>query len=189
MTYSNDEKKTLLQIARDAISFGLKNNIEMKINTSDYSKNLQQDRASFVTLHLNHQLRGCIGSLQAYQPLIQDVAHNAYAAAFLDPRFLPLTSTEFSKLSYHISVLNAPEPMTFISEEDLIRQLRPGIDGLILTDGFHKGTFLPSVWEELPDPSLFMKHLKQKAGLSPNYWSDSIKIERYTAESIGDDNK
>ena len=184
MPYSDEEKKVLLKIANDAIKFGLENNTEMQINKAEYPEKLQEDRASFVTLHLDHQLKGCIGSLQAHQHLVQDVAHNAYAAAFLDPRFPPLTSDEFPKLKLHISVLNVPEPMTFTSEEDLVQQLRPGIDGLILTDGAYKGTFLPSVWEELPDPALFIKHLKQKAGLSPDYWSENIEVERYTVESI-----
>ncbi len=184
MTYSDEEKKMLLKIAHEAILFGLEKNAEMQLNTAEYSNNLQEEKASFVTLHLDHQLKGCIGSLQAHQPLAEDVAHNAYAAAFLDPRFSPVTSAEFPKLSFHISVLNKPEPMSFTSEEDLVRQLRPGIDGLILTDEFYKGTFLPSVWEELSDAALFIKHLKQKAGLSPDYWSDTIQVERYTVESI-----
>ncbi len=187
MTYSNEEKKTLLKVAHAAIEFGLLNQSQMEIDPSQYSELLQENKASFVTLHLEGQLKGCIGSLQAHQSLVQDIGHNAYAAAFLDPRFTPVTEAELPKLNIHLSVLSNSERMVFNSEEDLIRQLRPGIDGLILSDVGRKGTFLPSVWEELSDPKLFIKHLKQKADLAEDYWSDTIQIERYTVEYIGHD--
>ncbi len=184
MPYTHDEKEILLQTVRDSINYGLSYHTPMPIELSQYPKTLQQARASFVTLHLNHQLRGCIGSLQAHQPLIQDVAHNAFSAAFLDSRFYPVTPQEYELLTFDISVLSTATPITFKSEQDLIRQLRPGIDGLILTDAGHRGTFLPAVWEELSDPKEFLNHLKIKAGLSQGYWSDTLQIERYTVESI-----
>ena len=125
-----------------------------------------------------------MGSLQAYRPFASDIAENAFCAAFRDPRFPPLTIAEEPQIHIHISVLSDTTPMTFTGEDDVLNQLRPNIDGLVLTDGLHHGTFLPSVWEQLPSKESFLSHLKQKAGLSARYWSDSIKIERYTVEDI-----
>ena len=181
---NKDEKQLLLKLAHDAIAYGLKTHKLMPIDINKYPENLQKQGASFVTLQINKQLRGCIGSLEAHQPLIKDIVHNAYAAAFSDPRFPPLCEDEFSKLDIHISILNKPEPMQFTSEQDLINQLRPGIDGLILSDKGRRGTFLPSVWESLPDPVLFFTHLKLKAGLPHDYWSDTLTVQHYTVESI-----
>ena len=182
--YSSHERTILLKLARDSIMYSIKNRAEMSVKLSDYPEHLGEKRACFITLNINDQLRGCIGSLEAYQPLVVDVAHNAYAAAFRDPRFSPLTAAEFDQLSIHISVLSEPELMHFDSEEDLLNQLRPGIDGLILSDNQYKGTFLPSVWESLKDSKQFLTHLKMKAGLTSDYWSDTLKVERYTVESI-----
>ena len=182
--HSKTEKKLLLKLARDAIAYGLKEHKVMPIDLNTYPENLRKPGATFVTLQINKQLRGCIGSLQAYQPLVQDLAHNAYAAAFSDPRFPPLTAEEFPQLDIHISILSEPKPMQFTSEQDLISQLRPGIDGLILADKGHRGTFLPSVWESLPEPALFFAHLKLKAGLPQDYWSNTLTVQRYTVESI-----
>jgi len=118
---------------------------------------------------------------------VQDVAHNAYAAAFSDPRFPPLAALELELegLDLHISILSPPEPMQFVSEGDLLNQLRPGEDGLILRAGVRRGTFLPSVWESLPQPQAFLQHLKMKAGLAPDFWSDEVRVERYTTEAFG----
>ena len=181
---SSDEKKVLLDIARQSIAYGLKHECPLPVNVQSYSDLLQTNGASFVTLEINHQLRGCIGTLEAYQPLVKDVADHAFAAAFQDQRFMPVTREEISRLEIHISILTAATPMTFSSEENLINQLRPGVDGLILESGAHKGTFLPSVWESLAEPRDFLRHLKQKAGLSPDYWSDNIRVSRYTSISI-----
>lgn len=141
-------------------------------------------RATFVTLEIGGQLRGCIGMLEAHRPLANDVAENAFSAAFRDPRFPPLSDVEFDDLEISISVLSPPEEMSFSSEKDLLDQIRPGIDGLILEEGFRKGTFLPSVWEQLSEKEAFLEHLKQKAGLPPGYWSDTLRVFRYTAEYI-----
>lgn len=184
MKYTNTEKEILLKTAKDAIYYGLTRNNFLPINANDYSANLQVERATFVTLTIDRDLRGCIGSLVAYQPLIKDVACNAYAAAFSDPRFSALSLKEFPKLEIHISVLSEPQAMLFNSESDLIRQLRPGIDGLILEDHIFCGTFLPAVWEELPTPEMFLQHLKLKAGLPIDYWSDTLTVKRYTTISI-----
>ncbi|MBN2689692.1 MAG: AmmeMemoRadiSam system protein A [Gammaproteobacteria bacterium] len=183
MSYQN-EKKTLLDLAKKSIQNGLTTQKPLVINTKEFPTKLQEFAACFVTLQINHQLRGCIGSLTAFRPLVEDVTNNAFAAAFSDPRFPPLGKEEFSELEIHISILSKPEPMQFGSEEDLLSQLQPGIDGLILSDRGYRGTFLPSVWEQLPTPELFLQHLKLKAGLPEDYWSDTIKIERYEAELL-----
>jgi len=142
--------------------------------------------ASFVTLHIGEELRGCIGSLQAHRPLICDVAENAFSAAFRDPRFPPLKEAELKNISLDISVLSQAERVVFDSEQDLLNGIRPGVDGLILKDGNYRGTFLPSVWESLPDAGQFLKHLKLKAGLPSDHWSDTLEVWRYTTECFGD---
>jgi AmmeMemoRadiSam system protein A len=181
---SDDDKKTLLDLAHDSILYGLEHGTPLKVAVKDYTHALQENGAAFVTLHINDQLRGCIGSLEAYRPLAEDVAEHGFDAAFRDPRFPPLRQDEFKSLDIHIEVLNPAEAMTFTSEDDLLAQLRPGLDGLILSDGFHKGTFLPTVWESLQTPQEFFNHLKQKAGLPMHHWSDTIKVERYTTEGF-----
>lgn len=178
------ERKILLDTARASIQYGLSHHSQMPIQLTDYPAQLQQIRGCFVTLHLLGRLRGCIGTLQARQALIQDVAYNAFNAAFNDPRFHPLSAAEFASITLDISILSTAQPMHFSSEQDLLRQLRPGIDGLILTEQGHRGTFLPSVWEQLPDPEIFLAHLKNKAGLPTNYWSDTVRVENYTTELI-----
>jgi uncharacterized protein len=182
--YSEEEQNILLRLARESIAYGLAHHQMIPVDLKQYSTALQALRATFVTLHIQGQLRGCIGSILAHQPLVKDVVHNAYAAAFGDPRFFPLTDEEFKQVELEISILSPPSMMTFQSEEDLISQLRPYVDGLILSDRGLKGTFLPTVWESLPNPKEFLSHLKQKAGLSSNYWSSTIQVERYTAELI-----
>jgi uncharacterized protein len=182
--YTAEEKQTLLKIAYESIHEGLIKKQPVRIRLFDFSENLRQERASFVTLEKNGALRGCIGSLQADRPLVQDVASNAFSAAFRDPRFHALTIEECKEIGIHISVLSSPEAMQFDSEADLLRRIRPGIDGLILADGNHRGTFLPSVWEQLPTANLFFMHLKNKAGLPGNYWSNTLQVERYTTEVI-----
>lgn len=178
------ERNTLLEIARHAIAFGLQHRRLPEIHADDYPDNLKQFKASFVTLYINNALRGCIGSLQANQPLVVDVAHNAFAAAFKDPRFPRVNEEEFSHLKYHISVLDTPTPIQFRDEKDLLSQLQPGVDGLVLEDGYHRGTFLPQVWDSLPEPMQFLRELKRKAGLSPDYWSPSLRVERYHVEDF-----
>lgn len=176
---SAENQQTCLDIAKQSIQHGLQTGTALKLQTSDFTDALQQTLACFVTLHEHGQLRGCIGALEAYQPLINDVAEHAFAAAFQDPRFPRLQASEFDQLQIEISVLGKPEPMSFTSEEDLLNQIQPGIDGLILEHGYHRGTFLPSVWEQLPDKNDFLNHLKMKAGLPMDWWRDDVKVSRY----------
>ena len=174
----------MIALARSSIRHGLAARMPLSVSAADHSPLLREPAASFVTLRIAGELRGCIGSLEAHRPLVVDVAENAYTAAFRDPRFLPLDDSEFSRLEYHISLLNPAEPMQFTSEPDLLAQLRPHLDGLILEDQGHRGTFLPAVWESLPEPEQFWQHLKLKAGLPADYWSDSLKVSRYTVEEF-----
>jgi AmmeMemoRadiSam system protein A len=184
MSLNKPQQQQLLELAKRSIQQGLQSGKPLKINLSDFQEELIEPRATFVTLHRNHQLRGCIGVLEAIRPLAEDIAENAFAAAFKDPRFPKLEVDEFKDLEIHLSVLTPAEPVSFTSEQDLLSQLMPGIDGLILKEGFRRATFLPSVWETLPKPDQFLRHLKQKAGLAPDYWSDSIQFFRYCTEMI-----
>jgi AmmeMemoRadiSam system protein A len=145
---------------------------------------LDEPAATFVTLTLHGQLRGCIGSLEAYRSLYDDVIHNARAAAFGDPRFSPLMADELPAVRLEVSVLTVPQPLPFSSEADALRRLRPGIDGVILQYGRRRATFLPQVWEQLPEPHEFMAHLKQKAGLPAGFWADDVRLAVYQVEKF-----
>jgi len=180
------QRRILLALARESIEHGLREGRPIPVDLSGYPPVLAERRAAFVTLHDRGALRGCIGHLQAIQPLVLDVAENAFAAAFRDPRFPPLTEPELADLAIEISVLSPPEPLTFGSEEEQLQMIEPGRDGLILEAGNARGTFLPTVWESLPQPRDFLRHLKQKAGLRPDYWSDDIRISRYRTESFSE---
>ncbi|MDP3875351.1 MAG: AmmeMemoRadiSam system protein A [Methylobacter sp.] len=187
MLLTKAHQQCLLELAKNSIQHGLQTGRPLTVDLADYPAELTELRATFVTLQINHQLRGCIGMLEAVRPLAEDIAKNAFAAAFNDPRFAPLSAAEFAELDIHLSILTPAEPVSFSSEQNLVAQLQPGVDGLILEEGRRRGTFLPSVWESLPEPRQFLRHLKQKAGLSPDYWSDTIRIYRYRAELIGED--
>lgn len=143
---------------------------------------LDEPGATFVTLRLDGALRGCIGTLEPERTLRDDVAHNARAAALHDPRFEPLREAELVGLSIEVSLLSAPEPLTFAGEADLQRQLGARRDGVVLEYGRHRATFLPQVWEQLPDPDDFLRQLKAKAGLPPDFWSAQLRVSSYAVE-------
>ena len=174
----------LMDLAKRSVQSRVLENQSLQINLEELPQPLVEPRATFVTLHIHNQLRGCIGTLNAHQALAQDVIDNAESAAVRDPRFNPVTPQEIHDLHYHISVLTPPEPMIFKNEADLLDQIVAGIDGLILTEGPYRGTFLPSVWESLPAKNDFLNHLKRKAGLPSTYWSDTLTVSRYRTESI-----
>lgn len=178
------ERRWLLGAAAAAIRHGLAGGEPRIPDLADCPPRLREQGASFVTLKRDGALRGCIGTLQAGRPLAEDVAHNAHRAAFSDPRFPALTEAEMAGLDVSVAVLGEPEPMRFRSEPDLVRQLRPGVDGLILRDGERRGTFLPAVWEGLPQPEAFVRQLKRKAGLAEDHWSDTLRVSRYSTESF-----
>jgi AmmeMemoRadiSam system protein A len=185
MPLNESQRTLLLMTARQSIDYGFSHKRPLPVTPKEHPP-LDKPGASFVTLHHKGHLRGCIGSLEAYRPLLVDVAEHAFDAAFGDPRFEPLQSQELDGLSVDISILSAPMELRFDNQQDLLAQIRPGIDGLILAEGARRGTFLPSVWESLATTTDFLQHLKLKAGLPGGYWSDTIKVWRYTTESFGD---
>ncbi len=174
--------ETLLRLAAASINHGLTQGTARA--PAEAPEALLDNGACFVTLKYQEKLRGCIGTVEAYRPLIQDVAENAFAAAFQDPRFPPLREEERSALSLSISVLSPSHPMTFSDEENLLKQLSPGTDGLIISDQGRRALFLPSVWESLPEPAAFMANLKRKAGMAVNHWSDTFKAERFITMEV-----
>ena len=182
---NEEQQQTLLQLAEEAIRHALDTGRALQVAPDDYEEALRTPAACFVTLKKGGELRGCIGSLEAHRSMVEDVAHNADAAAFSDPRFPPLREEELAGLELDISLLTPAEEMEFDSEADLLSQIRPGIDGLIIEEGYRRGTFLPSVWEQLPHPEQFLQHLKLKAGLPPNHWSGNIRVSRYTTQIFG----
>jgi AmmeMemoRadiSam system protein B/AmmeMemoRadiSam system protein A len=173
---SDDPGEVLIPIARSAIG----DILGLGFQTAEHHAFLHEQGACFVTLTRHGNLRGCIGTLQAHRKLLEDVKTNAKAAAFLDPRFEPLTATEFQSTLVEVSLLSPSEPLSFASEEEAIAALRPGIDGVVLQYGQHRGTFLPQVWEQLVEPREFLAHLKRKAGLSPDFWAGGMQLARYT---------
>ena len=175
--------RVLLAIARESLaeSFGLA--FELAVAADRAEPWLAEPGATFVTLRRGGLLRGCVGSLRAYRPLCDDVRANARAAAFSDSRFPPLTRDELAEVSLEISLLSEPVPVSVASEAEAVAVLRPGIDGVILEyrdAPQHRATFLPQVWEQLPDPREFLAHLKHKAGLSPTFWHPELRLWRYT---------
>jgi hypothetical protein len=177
------EKGTvLLHLARAAIGR------ELGFDSHDYPRTawLEEPGATFVTLTLNERLRGCIGSLEAYRPLIDDVRQNAVSAAFRDPRFQPLNETEFAYTLIEVSVLSKPEALRFSSQSEALAQLHRGSDGVILEYGRFRATYLPQVWAQLPDPQSFVDELKVKAGLPDDFWSDDIMLSRYTVQKFSE---
>jgi AmmeMemoRadiSam system protein A len=143
---------------------------------------LSEPGATFVTLTQHGDLRGCIGSLAPYRPLLEDVRANAFAAAFRDQRFEPLREAELSYTLVEVSLLSPMQPLIFDSEQAALAQLRPGIDGVVFEYLDYRSTFLPQVWEQLPLTETFMAHLKRKAGLPGNFWAPEVRLSRYTVE-------
>jgi len=181
-THDQEKGRILLQIARAAIESALKIS---KVKDESIDKTVQwlsEPGATFITLTKNGQLRGCIGSLYAHQPLINDVSSNAVSAALHDTRFQPVTAEELSHIDIEVSLLSALQPINFANEADALAQLRPGIDGVMFEYGIYRSTFLPQVWDSLPQSHEFMAQLKMKAGLYPDFWDDAIQLSRYTVE-------
>jgi hypothetical protein len=183
MNTAPDKGRLLTALARRSIAarFGL------TLQRPALPEWLFQPGATFVTLTQGGQLRGCMGTLEAQRPLAEDLEHNALASAFGDPRFPALSEGELARTRVEVSILSKPEPMRFRGEADALAQLRPGVDGVILEAGWHRATFLPQVWEQLPDPVQFMTHLKRKAGLPADYWSEDVRLSRYTVEKYKDE--
>jgi AmmeMemoRadiSam system protein A len=171
----------LLTLAAASIRHGLVRRAPLPVDPAAQPADLRAPGACFVTLNREGRLRGCIGSPQAHRPLALDVAENAYSAAFRDPRFPPLTEAELDGLKLSISVLSPQSPIEFSDEAGLLAALRPHADGLVIADGPHRALFLPSVWEQLPDPHRFLEHLKLKAGMPADHFSPTFKAWRFVA--------
>lgn len=182
MSLNNEDRETLRRLARRSIALGFDRRSPAALEIVDLPPQLLEPRASFVTLTQHGRLRGCRGTLEALRPMAQDVWENAWASAFDDPRFAPLPAAELADLELEISLLSPTEPMNVVDEADLLRQLRPGIDGLVLAHGARRATFLPEVWKALPEPRQFVAELKRKAGWPQDFWSPALRCERYTAE-------
>jgi uncharacterized protein len=168
--------RVLLPIARASISSALGR--EQLAN--EKAPWLQEKGACFVTLTQNEELRGCIGTLEAHRSLLLDVKANAHAAAFYDPRFSALTAAELDETQVEISLLSAMQPLQFSGEREALSQLQPGVHGVVFEFGRHRSTFLPQVWEQIPSVVEFMAHLKHKAGLSPDFWAEEVRLSWYT---------
>ena len=178
------DRALLRTLALDSIREGLETGQASEPDLASLPPSVQELGATFVTLQLHGRLRGCVGSFERSRPLAEDVARNAYSAAFRDYRFSPLSAAELSDIEIHISVLTPLEPMNVGSREDLLRQLRPGLDGLLLEDTTHRATFLPQVWESLPEPESFLGELLAKAGLPRDFWSGTLSFHRYGVEEF-----
>jgi len=181
------KRSDLLQAARESINHGLKHGCALPVDKENLRGILKEEIATFVTLKKKGDLRGCIGWLEAGRPLLHDVHENAYSAAFNDGRFSPLTQKELPEITIFISVLSHLETLEVDSEADLLNQLTPYQDGVVLHEGYQRGTFLPSVWHQLPTPKEFLNELKRKAGLSPRHWSRRIWFQRYQTLEFGEE--
>ncbi len=190
--YDAAAREALLALAREVIRAALAgetprlgDSLPPAVDPGRLPPVLLEPGAAFVTLQRGGELRGCIGSLTPRRALATDVAANARAAAFDDPRFPPLAPRELAGLDIHLAIVGPAEPLVVGSERELLATLRPGIDGLILEAGVHRATFLPAVWESLPDPRDFVAHLKRKAGLPAEAWGPDFTFSRYSVEAIG----
>ena len=175
-------RASLRSVAREAIAYGLREGRPPNLDPAHYTAGLAAPRASFVTLYRAGELRGCTGSLEPEAPLVVGVARNAFRAAFSDPRFPPLAGWEIDGLEISVALLSPLERIRAGSEADLLRSLRPGVDGLVLREGALTATFLPAVWESLPEPRDFLHALERKAGLEAGHWSPTLRFERYSTE-------
>lgn len=177
-------KEVLLSLARASIkSHFMEGNVDVSFVEEEYPELLRQG-ASFVTLTLDSHLRGCIGSITAHRSLVEDVIANAQSAAFKDPRFPALQENELQQLCIEVSVLSEPSELEYKDKDDLRKKIRPGIDGVILKEGYHQSTFLPQVWEELNNFDSFFSHLCQKANLDVNCLQKHPEIYTYQVEKV-----
>lgn len=173
------ERRQLLSIARDSIELGLETDSVPLTPEHSLSPALRERMGVFVTLTMNERLRGCIGSMQSDQALCHSVAHSAFDAAFRDPRFASVGQHEVRRIRIEVSVLSRTEPVTVSTREELLESVQPGVDGLLLEERNYRATFLPKVWDQLPEPHQFLEQLLLKAGLPADYWSSTLRLSRY----------
>ncbi len=183
--YTAEEQATLLRLARHTLERITRGEPLPRVALDALPPKLREERACFVTLHRREDgaLRGCTGTLVARRPLAEEVVYITEQTAFHDPRFPPVRAEEVDGLRIEISVLTPPQPLDFDGPEDLVRKLRPGVDGVTLQLGFQRATFLPQVWESYPDPVVFLSLLAQKMGAPPNAWRDP-RVQVYTYQAI-----
>ena len=184
-----EEQQTLLRLGRAAMERAVRGEKLAPLDESTLaplSPHLREDGASFITLTVRGQLRGCIGGLEARQSLAEDVRQHAVAAALEDPRFPPVTQDELNGIQIEVSRLTRPHPLEYKDAQDLLSKLRPHVDGVILRDGiYHRGTFLPQVWEKIPDPAEFLNNLCYKMGVSKNLWRNKhLDVLTYQVEEF-----
>jgi AmmeMemoRadiSam system protein A len=188
MGLDTSSQETLLALAREAVTVALERGRLPPLDLSAFAEELRRDGASFVTITKGGVLRGCIGSLEARRPLAEDVRENAVAAALRDPRFPPVTPPELEDLRFEVSVLSAPQPLEYEVTEDLLRRLRPGVDGVVIECGFNRATFLPQVWEKLPHHHLFLQQLCLKARLPQDaYRRGDLDVYTYQVEKFAEE--
>ena len=179
------EKETLLKLARQALEYAVRGQPLPDLDPSSLTPRLRAKGAAFVTLTIGGDLRGCIGALEAYQPLAEDVREHAVAAALNDFRFPPVQPEELERIEVEVSRLTEPKPLAYETPEELLASLRPGVDGVVLRDGARRATFLPQVWEKVPDPADFLDHLCLKMGESPNLWRQKpLEVSVYQVEEF-----
>lgn len=176
---SDSEQTRLLAIARQSISSGVATGRVLQVDLAQLEDNLQIEAAVFITLTRSGELRGCVGSLQAVEPLAQAVATSAFNAAFRDRRFAPVSAEELDAIRIEVSVLSEMEPIEAPTRQALLDALQPGVDGLLLEDRGYRSTFLPKVWEKIASPTEFLEQLLLKAGLGADHWSGSLQFHRY----------
>lgn len=182
---SQTDKAFLLTVAREAIENAVAGLLQARVDHSGLSPLLLADGASFVTLTASGNLRGCIGALEPYQSLVDDVQEHAIAAALEDFRFPPVQAYELKSIHIEISRLTPPTPLVYVTHEELITRLRPNIDGVILREGRHRATFLPQVWEKLPDPHSFLSQLSLKMGAPADYWTKThLEVLTYQVDEF-----
>jgi len=180
-----EEKQNLLRIAREAIESAVKKKQPQKPDSALLTPRLKERGASFVTLTIQGQLRGCIGTLEPYQPLANDVHEHAIAAALDDPRFPTVALNELNGISIEVSRLSVPHPLEYSTAEDLLKKLHPHTDGVILRDGMRRATFLPQVWEKIPSPAEFLNNLCYKMGAAPDTWKHKhLEVLVYQVEEF-----
>ncbi len=182
-----EDRKFLLKLARKSLDRGVKQLAVEKIQLDGLSTKLSENGASFVTLTKRGQLRGCIGTLEAYQPLVLDVCEHTVAAALEDYRFPPVVEDEINQIEIEISYLTAPEKLDYSDSDDLLKKLHPFIDGVVIRDGSRRATFLPQVWEHLPDPEDFLSHLCSKMNAVSDLWRKKhLDVSVYLVESFSE---
>jgi uncharacterized protein len=165
-----EEKQTLLRLARQSLEAGVRRETLPKLDQAALTQTLRSEGAAFVTLTVHGELRGCIGALEPYQSLAEDIREHAVAAALEDYRFPQVQEDELAKIEIEVSRLTRPIPLEYIDADDLLTKLRPSVDGVILRDGSRRATFLPQVWEKIPEPTEFLANLCYKMGALPDTW-------------------